>query len=135
RRIAPPPPSPSSPAAAKATHGSAGVCPVDGNLDARVVEAGAAGDVGVMAGTEGGDSLPVVAGPEPPALERGDDAGPHRLGDLEPEMDLAQVVPHPHPSRVAQPPRPGVLGVHLQRSRPMARPETAEGRGGALVRC
>ena len=87
-----------------------------------------------MAGTEGGDGLPVVAGPEPPALERGYHAWPHRLRDLEPEMDLAQVVPHPHPSPVAQPPRPGVLGMHLQWRRAMARLEPAEGRGDALVR-
>jgi hypothetical protein len=53
-----------------------------GHLHPCVVEAGASRDVGVMAGAEGRDGLPVLTGAEPSALERGHHARPHGVRDL-----------------------------------------------------
>src|SRR5713101_5605184 len=80
-----------------------------GHVHARVVVAGAAADIGVVARGQRRDSLAVVARAEPGALEGGDDARPHRVRDLEGQMDLAEIVPHSHHRAPREAPRPRVV--------------------------
>src|SRR5215813_13930364 len=60
-------------------------------LDARVVVAGALGNVGVVGRTQRRDRLAVVAGRHPRALERADDAARDHVGDAEREPYFPEI--------------------------------------------
>src|SRR6266700_486983 len=105
-----------------------------GHVHARVVVAGAAADIGVVARGQRRDDLTIVARAEPGALERGDHAPPHRLRDLEGQVHLTQIVPDAHDHAVPETARPRVVRMHLEGRRRVARRQPAEGGGGPLVR-
>src|SRR5262245_42433331 len=92
-----------------------------GDLDAGIVVAGALRDVRVVGGGERAHRLAVVARAHPRALERGDHAGPHGVGDHEGKVHLTEIVPHAHPLAVGEPADPRIVRVHFERRRGVAR--------------
>src|SRR5437867_11843906 len=104
-----------------------------GYLDARVIVAGALGDIGVVGRAERGNGLAVVARRHPGTLECADDARRDRRGDAERQPYLAEIVPHTHPRAIPQATRARIVGMHLERRRPFGHVEPAEGRRDALV--
>src|SRR5437762_7601563 len=71
------------------------VCSGRPDLDARVVEAGAFGDIGPHIGRhESRDRLAGAARREPRALLAGDDPRRHGVRQLQRQDDLAALVPH-----------------------------------------
>src|SRR5271165_1049275 len=83
------------------------------DLDRRVVEAGAFGEIGLeIGGDKRRDRLPGRARREPRTLLTGDDPGPHGIGHCEPQNYLAAVVPDPNVAAVPEAALRGVLGIH-----------------------
>src|SRR2546427_537778 len=89
--------------------------------------------VSIVRWAERRHGLAVVAGGEPGALERRDDATRHRVADLERQVDLAELVEDAHPHAFAQAPGESVVGMHLERGRAVGHVEPAERGGDALV--
>src|SRR5262245_12589832 len=87
-----------------------------------------------MAWAQRRDGLPVVARPEPRALQRQPDAWPHGVRDLDAEMDDAEVIPHLDSRPVTETPGGRVLGMDLERRRARAPLESTERRRRAQVR-
>ena len=104
------------------------------HFDARVVEAGAFRDIGLVRRSERGDGLAIATRAQPRALLGADDAGPHGGCHTQRQEDLARIVPHSHSLAIGQCSGRRILGVHLEHRRVITCREASEGRGYALVR-
>ena len=84
------------------------------HLHARVVETGAAADVGQRVGDERGARRAVPGGAPPEAFRKAHRPRPHARGYGERAMHLAEIVEHAHEIVVAQAARRGVSRIHRE---------------------
>src|SRR5207248_3829910 len=102
-------------------------------LDPGVVEAGAIRDVRLVCGSERRHGLSVETGAQPGALLGAHHPGSHGRGDLQRQEYLSLIVPDLRQLSVLESPGSRILRMHLEHRCLIARRETAEGRGNALV--